>query len=489
MVLFRLIFENNVEYGMKVTLPDFNKANVLVVGDVMLDRYWYGPTSRISPEAPVPVVKVDTIEERPGGAANVAMNIASLGANSRLVGLTGIDEAAKALRNTLSQVNVRCDFVSIATHPTITKLRVLSRNQQLIRLDFEEGFSNVSPEPIYERIQQALPSMGALILSDYAKGALSHVQQMIQLAKKAGVPVLIDPKGSDFERYRGATLLTPNMSEFEQVVGVCHTDDELVEKGTQLVKDLALDALLITRSERGMSLLQANEAPLHLPTQAQEVYDVTGAGDTVIGVLATALAAGKPLAEACFLANVAAGVVVGKLGTSTVSPIELENAIRGRADNGFGIMEESQLKQAVALARQRGERIVMTNGCFDILHAGHVSYLANARKLGDRLIVAVNSDASTKRLKGESRPVNPLEQRMTVLGALGAVDWVVAFEEDTPQRLIASVLPDILVKGGDYKPEDIAGSKEVWAAGGEVKVLNFEDGISTTNIINAIKKK
>ncbi|MFR2695372.1 MAG: D-glycero-beta-D-manno-heptose 1-phosphate adenylyltransferase, partial [Proteus mirabilis] len=180
---------------------------------------------------------------------------------------------------------------------------------------------------------------------------------------------------------------------------------------------------------------------------------------------------------------------VGKLGTSTVSPIELENAIRGRADNGFGIMEESQLKQAVALARQRGERIVMTNGCFDILHAGHVSYLANARKLGDRLIVAVNSDASTKRLKGESRPVNPLEQRMTVLGALGAVDWVVAFEEDTPQRLIASVLPDILVKGGDYKPEDIAGSKEVWAAGGEVKVLNFEDGISTTNIINAIKKK
>lgn len=489
MVLFRLIFENNVEYGMKVTLPDFNKANVLVVGDVMLDRYWYGPTSRISPEAPVPVVKVDTIEERPGGAANVAMNIASLGANSRLVGLTGIDEAAKALSNTLSQVNVRCDFVSIATHPTITKLRVLSRNQQLIRLDFEEGFSNVSPEPIYERIQQALPSMGALILSDYAKGALSHVQQMIQLAKKAGVPVLIDPKGSDFERYRGATLLTPNMSEFEQVVGVCHTDDELVEKGTQLVKDLALDALLITRSERGMSLLQANEAPLHLPTQAQEVYDVTGAGDTVIGVLATALAAGKPLAEACFLANAAAGVVVGKLGTSTVSPIELENAIRGRADNGFGIMEESQLKQAVALARQRGERIVMTNGCFDILHAGHVSYLANARKLGDRLIVAVNSDVSTKRLKGESRPVNPLEQRMTVLGALGAVDWVVAFEEDTPQRLIASVLPDILVKGGDYKPEDIAGSKEVWAAGGEVKVLNFEDGISTTNIINAIKKK
>lgn len=215
---------------------------------------------------------------------------------------------------------------------------------------------------------------------------------------------------------------------------------------------------------------------------------MTGARDTVIGVLATSLAAGKTLDESCALANAAAGVVVGKLGTSTVSPVELENAVRGRSDNGFGVMTEAELHQAVADARQRGEKVVMTNGCFDILHAGHVSYLANARKLGDRLIVAVNSDASTKRLKGESRPVNPLDQRMIVLGALGAVDWVVPFEEDTPQRLIASVLPDVLVKGGDYRPEEIAGSEEVWAAGGEVKVLNFEDGISTTNIINTINK-
>jgi D-beta-D-heptose 7-phosphate kinase/D-beta-D-heptose 1-phosphate adenosyltransferase len=238
-----------------------------------------------------------------------------------------------------------------------------------------------------------------------------------------------------------------------------------------------------------MTLLQPGKAPLHLPTQAQEVYDVTGAGDTVIGVLAAALAAGKPLEEACFLANAAAGVVVGKLGTSTVTPIELENAIRGRADTGFGVMTEAQLKDAVALARQRGETVVMTNGCFDILHAGHVSYLANARRLGDRLIVAVNSDDSTTRLKGPTRPVNPLTQRMIVLGALEAVDWVVPFEEDTPQRLISEVLPDILVKGGDYKPEDIAGSKEVWANGGEVRVLNFEDGCSTTNIINTIKAR
>ncbi|AJR02036.1 bifunctional D-glycero-beta-D-manno-heptose-7-phosphate kinase/D-glycero-beta-D-manno-heptose 1-phosphate adenylyltransferase HldE [Hafnia paralvei] len=473
---------------MKVTLPDFRHANVLVVGDVMLDRYWYGPTSRISPEAPVPVVKVDTVEERPGGAANVAMNIASLGANARLVGLTGIDDAARALSAKLGEVNVKCDFVSVPTHPTITKLRVLSRNQQLIRLDFEEGFSSIDPQPIFDRIQHVLPKLGALILSDYAKGALNSVQQMIQLARAANVPVLIDPKGTDFERYRGATLLTPNLSEFEAVVGRCKTDEELVERGLQLMREFELTALLVTRSEQGMTLLQHDQPPLHMPTQAQEVYDVTGAGDTVIGVLATCIAAGTSLEEACFLANAGAGVVVGKLGTSTVSPIELENAIRGRSETGFGVMSQDELKVAVANARQRGEKVVMTNGVFDILHAGHVSYLANARKLGDRLIVAVNSDASTKRLKGEERPVNALAQRMIVLAALEAVDWVISFEEDTPQRIISEVLPDLLVKGGDYKPEDIAGGKEVIAAGGEVRVLNFEDGCSTTNIIKTIRQ-
>jgi len=340
---------------------------------------------------------------------------------------------------------------------------------------------------VVERVEQGLPHCGALVLSDYGKGALSQIQQMIKLARAAKVPVLIDPKGVDFDRYRGATLLTPNLSEFEAVVGRCADEEQMVERGMTLIEKCELSALLITRSEQGMTLLQPNKAPLHLPTQAQEVFDVTGAGDTVIGVLAAALAAGNTLEESCFLANAAAGVVVGKLGTSTVSPVELENAIRGRSESGFGVMTEAQLHLAVQAARQRGEKVVMTNGIFDILHAGHVSYLANARKLGDRLIVAVNSDASTKRLKGENRPVNALEQRMIVLGALEAVDWVVDFEEDTPQRLIASILPDLLVKGGDYQPHQIAGCDEVWAAGGEVKVLNFEDGLSTTGIIQSIK--
>ena len=472
---------------MKPILPDYSDAGVLIIGDVMLDRYWYGPTGRISPEAPVPVVKVEQNEERPGGAANVAMNIASLGGYAHIIGLTGQDEPAQVLENKLSSLNVSCDFVALPDYPTITKLRVLSRGQQLIRLDFEDKFENTDANLILSRMDSALPKVKAVILSDYAKGALEHVQQFIQKARAANVPVFIDPKGADFERYRGATILTPNMSEFEQVVGKVKSDDELVAKGLGLIEKFDLQALLVTRSEHGMTLLRRGQEPFHLPTQAKEVYDVTGAGDTVISVLAASVSAGKPLDEACALANAAAGVVVGKLGTSTVSTIELAEAVHGSRDTEFGVITEAKLIEAVKRAKARGEKVVMTNGCFDILHAGHVSYLNNAAELGDRLIVAVNTDDSVKRLKGPGRPVNSTDRRMAVLAGLGAVDWVVPFSEDTPQRLISAVLPSLLVKGGDYKPEDIAGGKEVIAAGGEVRVLNFEDGCSTTEIIEAIK--
>ncbi|CAM2814723.1 bifunctional D-glycero-beta-D-manno-heptose-7-phosphate kinase/D-glycero-beta-D-manno-heptose 1-phosphate adenylyltransferase HldE [Vibrio rarus] len=472
---------------MKPILPNYNEADVLIVGDVMLDRYWYGPTGRISPEAPVPVVKVENNEERPGGAANVAMNIAALGGASHLIGLTGEDEPARILKEKLSALNVKCNFVELADYPTITKLRVMSRGQQLIRLDFEDKFESVEPENVLSRLQQAIPHSKAIILSDYAKGALEHSKAMIEQAKIAGVPVFVDPKGADFERYRGATLLTPNMSEFECVVGPVKDEQQLAEKGLQLIEQFDLQALLVTRSENGMTLLRRGLKPFHLPTQAQEVYDVTGAGDTVISVLAASVAAGKPLDEACALANAAAGVVVGKLGTSTLSPIELAEAIHGAQDSDFGVIGEQALIASVKKMQAKGERVVMTNGCFDILHAGHVSYLNHAAGLGDRLIVAVNTDDSVKRLKGPARPVNPTDRRMAVLAGLGAVDWVVPFSEDTPQRLISQVLPDLLVKGGDYKPEEIAGGKEVIAAGGRVEVLNFEDGCSTTEIIEAIK--
>ncbi|EGQ9520270.1 bifunctional D-glycero-beta-D-manno-heptose-7-phosphate kinase/D-glycero-beta-D-manno-heptose 1-phosphate adenylyltransferase HldE [Vibrio parahaemolyticus] len=472
---------------MKPILPDYNSAGVLIIGDVMLDRYWYGPTGRISPEAPVPVVKVENNEERPGGAANVAMNIASLGGHAHIVGLTGEDEPAKVLTETLSALNVKCDFVALPDYPTITKLRVMSRGQQLIRLDFEDKFENTDATLVLSRMDAALPNVKAVIMSDYAKGSLEHVQAYIQKARAANIPVFIDPKGADFERYRGATLLTPNMKEFEDVVGKVKSDQELVEKALALVEEFDFEALLVTRSEHGMTLIRRGQEPFHLPTQAKEVYDVTGAGDTVISVLAASVAAGKSFEEACALANAAAGVVVGKLGTSTLSEIELAEAVHGSQDTDFGVISEKALIEAVKKARARGEKVVMTNGCFDILHAGHVSYLNHAAELGDRLIVAVNTDESVKRLKGPGRPVNPTDRRMAVLAGLGAVDWVVPFSEDTPQRLISEVLPSMLVKGGDYKPEEIAGGKEVIAAGGEVRVLNFEDGCSTSEIINAIK--
>ncbi|QBY03691.1 bifunctional D-glycero-beta-D-manno-heptose-7-phosphate kinase/D-glycero-beta-D-manno-heptose 1-phosphate adenylyltransferase HldE [Thalassotalea sp. HSM 43] len=472
---------------MKVDIPNFSQARVLVVGDVMLDRYWSGPTGRISPEAPVPVVKIDGREDRPGGAANVALNIASLGGQVTLSGITGQDEVASALDTSLSAMDVICNFSQSADVPTITKLRVLSRNQQLIRLDFEQSLHGLNKQDLNELVSENIRQHHLLLLSDYDKGTLSDVQSLIQIAKQNNVPVLVDPKGSDFSKYRGATLITPNMSEFEGVVGPCKDENDIVAKGQQLLKDLDLQALLVTRSEKGMTLIRPDQDELHIPTQAKEVYDVTGAGDTVIATLALSVAAGSSFCEASALANIAAGVVVGKLGTSTVSEVEIAQALMSGQESGNGVVTESQLKMIIEQAQKRSEKVVMTNGCFDILHAGHVSYLANAAKLGDRLIVAVNDDDSVKRLKGNGRPVNPLDRRMAVLAGLGAVDWVVKFSEDTPQRLIANLLPDILVKGGDYKVEDIAGGAEVIENGGEVMVLNFEDGVSTTEIINTIR--
>ncbi len=468
------------------SIPPFDGAHVLVAGDVMLDRYWHGPTGRISPEAPVPVVRIQDIEERAGGAANVALNIAAVGASATLLGVVGRDEAAGRLTDQLGQAGVRCDFERSATHPTITKLRVLSRNQQLIRLDFEEPLGQAgaySQADLLRRYQAALAQCQVVVLSDYGKGTLEAAPEMIRLARAAGRPVLIDPKGRDFAKYRGATLLTPNLGELEAVVGSCPDEAAIVAKGEQLRAELALDALLVTRSEHGMTLLRAGQPALHLPAEAREVYDVTGAGDTVIALLGAGLAAGQDLPHAARLANIGAGIVVGKLGTATVSVAELRRAIRNLHQDSGGVLDEETLLERVAEARAHGETVVMTNGCFDIIHPGHVRYLEAARKLGDCLIVAVNDDDSVSRLKGPARPVNPLAHRMQVLAALKPVDWVVAFGEDTPARLIGRVLPDILVKGGDYRAEDVAGYEAVTRNGGQVRILDFHAGFSTTAIL------
>ncbi|MFP4682261.1 MAG: bifunctional D-glycero-beta-D-manno-heptose-7-phosphate kinase/D-glycero-beta-D-manno-heptose 1-phosphate adenylyltransferase HldE [Ectothiorhodospira sp.] len=472
---------------MNLDWPAFDRARVVVAGDLMLDRYWSGPTARISPEAPVPVVRVSGVEDRPGGAANVAVNLARLGVGVALGGITGADEAGDTLSRLLQAEGITCALLRAPEWTTITKLRVMSRHQQLLRLDFEAPLETGDPTALGATLAPHLDGAGALVLSDYGKGTLADAPSLIARGRAAGLPVLVDPKGRDFSRYRGATLLTPNLSEFEAVVGACPRDDQLWERGERLCRDLGLEALLITLSERGMLLIREGQDPLHLPTRAREVFDVTGAGDTVIAVVAAALAAGEGMAEAAVLANLAAGRVVGKLGTGHVTPAELRAAMRDHQGGWSGRMTEAELLDAVAEARGRGERIVMTNGCFDILHAGHVDYLERARRLGDRLVVAVNDDASVARLKGDARPVNPLDRRMAVLSGLASVDWVVPFTEDTPERLICAVAPDVLVKGGDYRPGAIAGGDCVRRAGGRVEVLPFLEGASTSGLIRRIR--
>jgi len=468
-------------------LPDFSAARALVVGDVMLDRYWSGRAGRISPEAPVPVVNVADEQARAGGAANVAMNMAALGAQVTLMGLIGEDAHGQQLDGLLAQQGVRRHWVRDGAG-TICKLRVLSHHQQLIRLDFEQPFSAAAADELADRVAGVVADYDVLVLSDYAKGTLAQVERMITAARTAGVPVMIDPKGQDFSRYRGATLIKPNQSEFEAIVGACADEAAIEEKGRGLMDQLQLDALLVTRSEHGMLLLEAGQQAYRLRAQTQEVFDVTGAGDTVMAVLAAAFAAGASLSQAARLANEAASLVVRKVGTSVVSVHELrEHLKRKQAHLGYVAPSEAELIEQVRQAQARGERVVMTNGCFDILHAGHVRYLQEAAQLGDRLVVAVNSDASVRRLKGDSRPIVPLQARIEVLAALNCVDWVVPFDEETPQRLICAVRPDVLVKGGDYQPHEIAGAECVQAAGGEVKVLSFWDGFSTTDIVNRIR--
>ncbi|PCI75089.1 MAG: bifunctional heptose 7-phosphate kinase/heptose 1-phosphate adenyltransferase [SAR86 cluster bacterium] len=472
---------------MKLEMPPFQQAKLLVIGDVMLDRYWHGAASRISPEAPVPVVQVGNQEDRPGGAGNVALNIAALGAAATLIGVVGKDDNAKVLESRLTAAGVYCEFLHSRDKPTITKLRVISQHQQLIRLDFEDKFDEQDVADLQSLATSLLPSAQALVLSDYAKGALQDVAALIGLARKQNIPIIVDPKGTDFEKYRGSTLITPNLSEFESVVGRCANEEELVSKGLKLMSDLELQAILITRGEHGMTLLRPDSEELHLPARAREVFDVTGAGDTVISVLASALAAGDDLAEATAIANLAAGLVVGKLGTAAISGPELRRAILAEQDSGMGVMTAEQLSIAVHDAKAHGEKIVFTNGCFDIIHAGHVGYLSEAKKLGDRLVVAINADDSVTRLKGSGRPINPVERRMAVLDGLEAVDWVVNFEEDTPEELLKSLQPDILVKGGDYSLEQVVGGEYVLSYGGEVKALEFLDDCSTSAIVEKMK--
>lgn len=474
-------------------LQQLSNASVLVVGDVMLDRYFNGDSQRISPEAPVPVVKVSKIEDKAGGAANVARNIAHLDGKVGLLGIIGHDSTGDSLLQLLKSEHIESQLVRQNHRPTIAKMRVVSRQQQIVRLDQEETFSLDDATLLAEKFRAVLPLYDVIVFSDYAKGSLHHVQSMIQDAKAAGKTVLVDPKQADLTVYAGADIITPNLAEFRLAGGKTGSELEMLDSARAFMQKAKLGAILLTRSEQGMSLITATEHH-HFPAQVLEVSDVTGAGDTVIATLAVMLSTGFALPEATELANLAAGIVVGKVGAATVTPEELAVKLNKHLfrQGEYYQTPYNKVLQHIEFAKKAGERIVFTNGCFDILHAGHVRYLAQAKALGDRLVVGLNADASVARLKGPQRPINGLDDRATVLSSLASVDWVIPFgeeasEQDTPLALIQQVKPDVLVKGGDYSIETIVGADFVLENGGEVQVLTFVDGRSTSKVIRKIQ--
>jgi D-beta-D-heptose 7-phosphate kinase/D-beta-D-heptose 1-phosphate adenosyltransferase len=467
-------------------LPSLQAVHVVVVGDVMVDRYWFGAASRISQEAPVPVVDVDHVEDRPGGAANVALNIVSLGAGCTLIGAVAADESGDRLIATLEAAGVRCDLVRVQNWSTVIKLRVVSRKQQLLRTDFESPLPVDLSREITSRTARHVTGASALVLQDYDKGVVDEPAALIGLSKN--VPVIVDPKEKAFSCYRGAGILKPNTGEFRRAVGPWRDDDELLEKAQGVARENEIGALVITRGGLGSTVVAADGTHQHIPARPVDVFDVTGAGDTSAAALAVTQALRWSYVDSARLANVASGIAVSKAGTAVVTGPELARALAGDTRTDRGVLSRSQLKDSVALARQAGEKIVFTNGCFDILHAGHVGYLEEARRLGDRLVVAVNDDASVRRLKGMGRPVNPLDQRMRVLSGLAAVDWVVGFEEDTPEPLIELLKPDVLVKGGDYRRDEVVGWEVVEAYGGDVRVLSLIEDCSTSAIVDRIQQ-
>lgn len=469
-------------------LPNFADTRILVIGDVMLDRYWFGDTARVSPEAPVPIVSIRHMDQRPGGAANVALNIAALGAKTILIGCVGQDEAANTLKHRLESTEIETLLCMEPHLTTIIKLRVISRHQQLIRLDFEEDLSQFSFENVLTIFKQHIHRANVLVLSDYQKGTLQNIPKLIEIARAAQVPILVDPKGADFKRYADATVITPNYKEFEAIVGPCHNEQNLLDKGRILLDELNIQALLITRSDEGMTLIQRDKF-MHLPAYAREVFDVTGAGDTVIGTLAASMAAKLDLSEAMQLANLAASLAVSKLGAVSISAPELQSALSQNEKISAGIVNSEQLRKAVMEVRSKGKTVVFTNGCYDILHAGHVASLEMAKQLGDYLIVAVNADSSIKRLKGMHRPINHLEHRMKVIAGLGVVDWVIPFEEDTPEHLLHLLQPDFLVKGSDYQLDQVVGADIVRAYGGEVRIVKHDIAVSSSSIIQRLQKE
>ncbi|WP_457592291.1 D-glycero-beta-D-manno-heptose-7-phosphate kinase [Hydrogenimonas sp.] len=464
---------------------------VMVIGDLMIDHYLWGKTERISPEAPVPVVDVQKETEVLGGAGNVVSNLVALGAKVRVASAIGEDANGRRLAGMLETLGVDTGaLIFDRARKTTRKSRVIASHQQVIRFDSEtrQEVEEETRRRLLEAVRQGLGTSDIVLLSDYGKGVLGEevTQGVIRMAKEAGVKVLVDPKGRDYSKYRGATLVTPNKKEASEATGISIVDDRsLEEAGFRLKRELELEMAMITLSEEGMAIFDRSMRTI--PTVAREVYDVTGAGDTVLSTLGYVLACGGQIDEAARIANAAAAVVVGKLGSATATwdeIIEYETTLH-ESTTEHRIKSREALAKSVERLKNEGKRIVFTNGCFDILHLGHVRYLEKAKSFGDVLIVGVNSDASVRGLKGEDRPVNPEYDRAYLLAALDAVDYVTIFGEETPYELIRTLEPDVLVKGGDYEGKEVVGSD----IAKEVRLVDFVEGKSTTKIIEKIGKK
>jgi len=470
----------------------FGRLKILVVGDLMLDRYIFGDVDRISPEAPVPVLRHARRYERAGGAANVAMNLAGLGCEAYLAGFWGEDTEKKELGAILETAGVDTLGVVTGTLPTISKTRIVGRVQQLLRLDIESRDDRpaVEDERLMERATELTAKMSAVILSDYAKGALTAglCEAVIRAARAAGVPVFVDPKTSDFSKYSGATTVCPNLAELAAATGVApHKTEELLAAAKGLLAEHDFSFLTVTMSEKGITLLEPSGS-YHSPARAREVFDVSGAGDTVIATLAASVAGGLHVRTAVELANLAAGIVVAKVGTVPIAQHELIAALTPSTGISAGdkILDLERVTMRAADWRASGETIVFTNGCFDLLHVGHIALLEDCRRFGSKLILGLNSDASVARLKGPTRPIVSERERAKVMAALAAVDAVVLFDEDTPMELIRALRPNVLVKGGDYTVETVVGHEDVIAAGGRVEIVPTVEGFSTTNIVKKL---
>jgi D-beta-D-heptose 7-phosphate kinase/D-beta-D-heptose 1-phosphate adenosyltransferase len=470
----------------------FGRLKILVVGDLMLDRYIFGEVDRISPEAPVPVLRHARRYERAGGAANVAMNLAGLGCQAYLAGFWGEDAEKGELAGILEMAGVNTLGVVSSSLPTISKTRIVGRVQQLLRLDIEslEDRPEVENARLMERATELTAKMSAVVLSDYAKGVLTREMcaAVIRAAREHGIPVFVDPKTPDFGKYSGATTVCPNLGELAAATGVAvHKQDELMTAAKALLAEHEFQFLTVTMSEKGITVLEPGGS-YHSPARAREVFDVSGAGDTVIATLAAGVAGGLRVRTAVELANLAAGIVVAKVGTVPVAQHELIAALTPSTGMSAGdkILDLERVTMRAAEWRASGETIVFTNGCFDLLHVGHITLLEDCRRFGSKLILGLNSDASVQRLKGPARPIVGQRERAKVMAALAAVDAVVLFEEDTPMELIRALRPNVLVKGGDYTVETVVGHEEVLASGGRVEIVPTVEGFSTTKLVKKL---